>query len=264
MGAISGKRSSTTSGGSVGIGFAIPAEIADKVTKQLMSGGKVQRGYIGATIQNFTAEMAEAQGLGAQKGAIISDLVPGGPSSRAGLTPGDVVVSINGVNVRTSSELTREVAKARPGDILRLDVIREGKHRNVEIHSGIRPSEKELASNDNGAAKRGEGGAAPGTPEASSVLGLSLSPLDDAARRRLNAPAELRGVLVEGVDQGSDAGQKGLRRGDVIVQASGRPVTSAADVVAAVDAAKKAGRANVLLGVFRAGRTTFLPVKVAG
>ena len=252
------------SGGSVGIGFAIPAEIADKVTKQLMSGGKVQRGYIGATIQNFTAEMAEAQGLGAQKGAIISDLVPGGPSSRAGLTPGDVVVSINGVNVRTSSELTREVAKARPGDILRLDVIREGKHRNVEIHSGIRPSEKELASNDNGAAKRGEGGAAPGTPEASSVLGLSLSPLDDAARRRLNAPAELRGVLVEGVDQGSDAGQKGLRRGDVIVQASGRPVTSAADVVAAVDAAKKAGRANVLLGVFRAGRTTFLPVKVAG
>ena len=71
-------------------------------------------------------------------------------------------------------------------------------------------------------------------------------------------------MLVEGVDQGSDAGQKGLRRGDVIVQASGRPVTSAADVVAAVDAAKKAGRANVLLGVFRAGRTTFLPVKVAG
>ena len=145
------------SGGSVGIGFAIPAEVADSVTKQLISGGKIQRGYIGATIQNFTPEMAEAQGLGAQKGAIVSDLVPGGPSAKGGLIPGDVVVGINGVPVKTSSELTREVAKASPGDTLKLDVIREGKHRPVEIRSGTRPSEKELASNDNtpGGGKRG-------------------------------------------------------------------------------------------------------------
>src|SRR5258706_4255111 len=111
------------SGGSVGIGFAIPAEVADNVTKQLISGGKIQRGYIGATIQNFTPELAEAQGLGAQKGAIVSDLVPAGPSARAGLLPGDVVVAINGASVKTSTELTREVAKGRAGDVLKLDVI---------------------------------------------------------------------------------------------------------------------------------------------
>jgi serine protease Do len=93
---------------------------------------------------------------------------------------------------------------------------------------------------------------------------MALGALDEGTRRRLNAPAELHGVLVEGVEQGSDAGQKQLRRGDVIVQAGGHAVASAADVAAAVDAAKKAGRTNVLLGVFRNGRTTFLPIKVAG
>jgi serine protease Do len=251
------------SGGSVGIGFAIPAEVADSVTKQLISGGKIQRGYIGATIQNFTPEMAEAQGMGAQKGAIVSDLVPGGPSARGGLLAGDVVVSINGASIKTSTELTREVAKAKPGDTLRLDVIREGKHRPVEIRSGIRPSEKELASNDN---TPGGDRSNPVTPPAQhpSVLGMSLGPLDEATRRRLNAPADLKGVLVESVEQTSDAGQKGLRRGDVIVQAGGRPAASAADVAAAVDGAKKAGRAGVLIGVVRQGRTIFLPLKVSG
>ena len=251
------------SGGSVGIGFAIPAEVADKVTKQLISGGKIQRGYIGATIQNFTPDMAEAQGLGAQKGAIVSDLVPGGPSQRAGLMPGDVVVAINGVSVKSSSELTREVAKGRAGDSLRLDVIREGKHRTVEVRSGIRPSERDLASNDNtpGGPQRTPGD--PTTPHPS-VLGMALGPLDEATRRRLNAPETLHGVLVESVDQTSDAGQKGLRRGDVIVQAGGKPVTSAADVAAAVDSARKAGRTGILMGIFRQGRTTFLPLKVTG
>jgi serine protease Do len=253
------------SGGSVGIGFAIPAEVADNVTKQLIAGGKIQRGYIGATIQNFTPDMAEAQGLGSQKGAIVSDLVPGGPSSRAGLQPGDVILSINGVPIKTSTELTREVAKAKPGDSLKLDVIREGKHHAIEIRSGIRPSEKDLASNDN--TPGGPDRANPATPPAAphpSVLGMALGPLDEATRRRLNAPPELKGVVVESIDPQSDAGQKGLHRGDVIVQAGGRPVSSAAEVASAVDGAKKAGHTGVLMGIFRQGRTTFLALKAAG
>jgi serine protease Do len=253
------------SGGSVGIGFAIPAEVADSVTKQLISGGKIQRGYIGATIQNFTTDMAEAQGLGAQKGAIVSDTVPGGPSARGGLQSGDVIVSVNGVAVKTNTELTREVAKAKPGDTLRLDVIREGKHHTIEIRSGIRPSEKDLASNDNspGGLDRSNPTKPPVAP-APTVLGMALGPLDETTRRRINGPPELKGVVVETIDQNSDAGQKGLHRGDVIVQANGHPVTTAADVTAAVDAAKKAGRTSVLLGIFRQGRTTFLPIKIAG
>jgi serine protease Do len=173
-------------------------------------------------------------------------------------------VGINGVSVKTSTELTREVAKARPGDTLKMDVIREGRHREVDVRSGIRPSEKELASNDNTPKVPGQGG--PQTPpqKAPEVLGMALTNLDDAARRRLNLPTDLHGVVVEGIDRSSDAGQKGLQRGDVIVQAGGKPVNNASDVASAVDVAKKAGRANVLVGVFRNGRTTFLPLKAAG
>ncbi|MBL8771494.1 MAG: trypsin-like peptidase domain-containing protein [Phenylobacterium sp.] len=252
------------SGGSVGIGFAIPSEVAEAVTKQLISGGKIERGYIGATIQNFTAEMAEAQGLGDQKGAIVSDISPGGPSQRAGVQIGDVVIAVNGNTVKSSSDLTRQVARVRAGDILRLDVIRDGKRRTVEIRSGVRPSERELAANDN--LGRGGGATPPGaspSPRAP-VLGMSLGPIDEGARNRLNLPADVRGALVENVDQASDAGAKGLRRGDVITLANGRIIAGATDLAAVVDAAKKAGRTSVVVGVYRNGRTAFLPIKVAG
>ncbi len=254
------------SGGSVGIGFAIPAEIADSITKQLIGGGKIERGYIGATIQNFTTEMAEAAGLGQQKGAIVADLSPGGPSARAGLQVGDIVMSVNGQQVRTSAELTRQVARARAGDVLKLDVVRDGRHRNVEIRSGVRPSERELAANDNNARPGGGSQGAPGAtpPSAPPVLGLSLGALDEQSRSRLNLPAEVRGAVVNSVDQDSDAGQKGLRRGDVITRAGNQAVNGPADVSAVVEAAKKRGQVAVLVGVYRAGRTNFLPLKISG
>jgi serine protease Do len=253
------------SGGSVGIGFAIPSEVAETVTKQLISGGKIERGYIGATIQNFTSEMAEAQGLGDQKGAIVSDITQGGPSQRAGVQVGDVVIAVNGVAVKSSSDLTRQVARVRAGEMLHLDVIRDGKRRTVDIRSGTRPSERELAANDN-TGRGGGGGGVPGAAPApkAPVLGMSLSPLDEGARNRLNLPAEVRGALVENVDQTSDAGTKGLRRGDVITLANGRPIAGATEFAAVVDAAKKAGRTSVVVGVYRAGRTAFLPIKVSG
>jgi serine protease Do len=253
------------SGGSVGIGFAIPSEVAETVTKQLISGGKIERGYIGATIQNFTAEMAEAQGLENQKGAIVADISAGGPSARAGVQVGDVVVAVNGVTVKSSSDLTRQVARVRAGENLRLDVIRDGKKRTVDVRSGVRPSEKELAANDNTGGGPGARPGAPGAPAARApVLGMSLSPLDEPARNRLNLPAEVRGALVDNVDQTSDAGTKGLRRGDVITLVNGRAVVAPTDFAAIVDAAKKAGRTSVLIGVYRNGRTAFLPIKVSG
>ena len=253
------------SGGSVGIGFAIPSEVAETVTKQLISGGKIERGYIGATIQNFTSEMAEAQGLENQKGAIVADISPGGPSQRAGVQVGDVVTGVNGVAVKSSSDLTRQVARVRAGETLRLDIIRDGRRQTVNVRSGVRPSERELASNDNNANPGGRP-ATPGAPPSTRapVLGMSLSPLDEPARNRLNLPADVRGALVDGVDQSSDAGTKGLRRGDVITLANGRAVAQPTDLAAIVDAAKKAGRASVLVGVYRNGRTAFLPIKVSG
>jgi serine protease Do len=250
------------SGGSVGIGFAIPAEVADQVTKQLIAGGKISRGYIGATIQNFSAEMAEAQGMPDQRGAIIADLTPGGPSQRAGLQAGDVVTSINGKPIKTSSGLTREVAGSRPGDNLRLEVLRDGKRRFVDIRAGTRPSEKELAANDNGRGGPGGGSTGPDA-QAPAVLGMKLSPLTPEFRRQLNLPADFKGAAVLSVEANSDAGSKGLRRGDVIVKVGDRLVATAADAAASVEAAKKANRTSVLVSVYRGGRTLFLPLKIS-
>ena len=253
----------STTGGSVGIGFAIPAATADTITKQLIASGSVTRGYIGATIQNYTREMAEAQGLGDQRGAIVSDTVPGGPSARAGLQPGDVVISVNGVAVRTSSELTREVAKASAGDTLRLEIIRGDARRTIQVRSGVRPNERELAANDNSGGSATPRGQNPAQPAAPEVLGMTLAPIDDAARRSFGLAAEVRGVVVTALASGSDAARKGLRRGDVIARVNSRAVTAAGDVVAEVEAARKAGRPSVLVGVSRDGRTLFLPLDIA-
>jgi serine protease Do len=253
------------SGGSVGIGFAIPADVADTITKQLIGGGKITRGYLGATIQNFTTEMAEAQGM-SQKGAIVSDLTPGGPAERAGLRPGDVVVSVNGQPVTTSTEMTRKVGQARAGDNLRLEVYRDGKRQLIDVRSGTRPSEKELAAS----VGDGDNDNAPVNPDGPAVqrpvvIGMGLAPLDDGLRRRYSIPATVRGVVITSVRTDSDAGEKGLRAGDVITSAANRPVTTASEVAAAVDAAKRAGRPSILLGVSRGGqRTLYIPIKITG
>ncbi|MBI1685814.1 Do family serine endopeptidase [Caulobacter hibisci] len=249
-------------GGSVGIGFAIPADVAEATAKQLINGGKVVRGYIGAQIQPFTSEMAEAQGLADVKGAIVADLVPGGPAQRGGLMPEDVVTSVNGVAIKSGSELTREVAKARPGEVIKLAVLRGGKPRTVEIRSGVRPTEKELADNDN---EDGNDPAAPAKPVApkAEALGMSLSPLDDAARKANGVDPTVKGLLIDGVKAASDAGEKGLRKGDVVTSVNGEPVTTVAEVNAAVEAAKKLQRPSVNLRIVRAGRPTIVPLKIA-
>ncbi len=254
------------SGGSVGIGFDIPAEVASSVTKQLMTGNKIRRGYIGATIQNLNDEMADSWGLGGRKGAVVADLVPGGPAQKAGVQPGDVVVAVNGHPVASPNEMTREVAKVPAGDVARLDLFRSGKERTVEIHTGLRPSEAQLALNGAAPVPDSKDGAAPGARTAPNapILGMSLSPLSPLARQQYSVAETVHGVVVESVRGSSDAGEKGLKSGDVIVRAGDREVASAADVSAAVGEWKKAGRSSIPLAISRAGRTLFVPIKIAG
>ncbi|HLZ84541.1 MAG TPA: trypsin-like peptidase domain-containing protein [Caulobacteraceae bacterium] len=253
------------SGGSVGIGFDIPADVAENVTQQLMQGHKIARGYIGAQIQDLSDEMAGAWGLTGRKGAVVASLVPGGPAARAGAQPGDVVVAVNGHPVAGASELTREVAKVHAGDSMHLDVYRNGKPRTLDILAGLRPSEEQLAKNGG---PEGDEGAdvAPGAPPTaqSRVLGMSLTPIDPESRQQYNIGSAVRGVLVQGVKSTSDAGDKGLRRGDVIVRAGDREVASANDVAAAVGDWKKAGRTSIPLEVTRGGVSLFVPIKIEG
>ncbi len=137
------------SGGSVGIGFAVPADQAAAVARQLMSGKVIRRGYIGASVGSVTPGLAEAEGLeGVKTGALVAGLTRGGPAERGGLKTGDVVIAVDGHKVETSGEMTRAVGKAKPGQIVRLTVIRDGRRRTVIVRTGTRPSERELAERE--------------------------------------------------------------------------------------------------------------------
>ncbi|PHY22930.1 Do family serine endopeptidase [Caulobacter sp. BP25] len=251
------------SGGSVGIGFAIPAEIAEATAKQLISSGKVVRGYIGVSIQDFSVEAAEAMGLKDVKGAIVADVVAGGPAAKAGLLPDDILVGVNGVKVADRSELTREVSKARPGEIIKMSILRDGKPRVIDVRSGTRPSEDSLAANDDDQ----DGGAAPSPDKPANqrveALGLTLGPIDAAARQTYKIDSEIKGLLVTSVKGDSDAGEKGLAKGDVIANINGAPVATVADVNKAIAAAKSAGRTSVLIKLIRQNRPGFIPLKIA-
>ena len=235
------------SGGSVGIGFDIPADVAASVTRQLIANGKVTRGYIGATVQDITPEIAESLGIAARKGALVADTTPGGPSQAAGLQSGDIILKVDGHDVTSASDLTRQVGLARAGDTLRLEVRRDGKTRELALRAGVRPSESELAANGSGGLGGDDEGAGAGT----GLLGLRVAP-----------DAQGRGVRIAGVRGDSDAAQKGLRAGDVIVRAGQSPTHSATELAQAVNAAKASGHKQVLLMVARGGQHIFVPVEV--
>ena len=233
------------SGGSVGIGFDIPADVAAQVSRQLIASGKVTRGYIGASIQNVTPEMSESLGLTGSKGALVAELTPGGPAAQAGLQPGDLVLKINGHEVASSADLTRQVGQVQVGQEIKLQVRRGGALRDVAFKSGERPSEQMLKAS----LPRGEG-ANEADRLQPGALGLRVSP---------NAKG---GLTVQGVASNSDAKDKGLQQGDVILRAGERATNTADDLTSAVADARKAGRKAVLLLIARGGQHTFVTIKV--
>ncbi len=248
------------SGGSVGIGFAIPANIADTITKQLISGGKITRGYLGATIQPVTQEIADSLGLTDKKGALVAELVPGGPAEKAGVMAGDVVLKVNGHTVKDSTDLTRQVAASHTGDMLDLSILRAGQPKTIMVKSGVRPSEADLARQQSQGPDQAPS-PKDGPDAKPDALGLAIGPLDETARRRYSLPAEVHGAVVEGVIGTSDAGKKGLKRGDVLVRAGDRAIDGPQDLAAAIDAAKKAGRTSILVFIYRDGRQQGVPLK---
>ena len=251
------------SGGSVGIGFAIPADIADRITKQLIAGGKITRGYLGVTVQSVSPELAESLGLKATKGALVGDVVPGGPAAKGGVQQGDVITGVNGQAVASNSELTRQVALAKVGETIKLKALRNGKPITLEVKSGVRPSESQLSLNDTTGDDESGGGDA-GKPDAARppVLGLSLAPLTPGLRARFALPEAIKGAVVTGVKDDADAAKKGLHAGDVIIRAGDRAVSKPEDVSAAVADWKKQGLSSIFLMVERDGRAVGVPVKM--
>lgn len=235
----------STTGGSVGVGFAIPASIAKEVTDSLMRGESIKRGYLGAQIGTLSDEMRESLGLPDDlEAAYINEVTPDAPAERAGLRNGDIVTSLNGEKIETSTELTRLVGAARPGSILRLEILREGSRQIVEVRSGTRPADINASVRQTAP----EAEAPPRAGVAGEVVeGLTVEPLTAAARSRYDLAPRIEGLVINAVAPNSRAARLGFEPGMVIMQANSRPVRAVADLRGAVAAVRQAGRSGILL-----------------
>jgi serine protease Do len=254
-------------GASVGIGLAIPAELAKPVIDSLMRGQRPQRGYLGVGLQPLTEDIAASLGLPKDSGEIVRSIVANGPAARGGLQQGDVIVRVGRQPVTPDQTVSYLIANTPVGSRVPLEVIRSGRRQTVTVQVGQRPTEQELARIGGGGDPATPGGSSSGTPAVAPqrALGLSLATLTPELARAANLPATAHGVIVTGVDANSDAADEGLQRGDLIVSVNNQLVTTPAQVIAAVDAARRAGRSSVLLLIKRGtSPEAFVGVDISG
>jgi serine protease Do len=252
------------SGGSVGIGFAIPAETAKPIVEKLIAGEEILRGYLGVRIQPMNEDLAEALGLPANRGEFIQSVQPGEPAEQAGLLPGDVVVRVDGKEVTRDQTLSFLVANIAPGRRINVEVIRDGERRTIPVTVGRRPSEEELAAQlvdpESGVPQR-PGEESQGTLPQS--LGLQAVPLTPQIAAQLGVGSDTRGLVVTDIDPNSDAASKSITPGTIVLSANGRTVGSVADLERVIADAKAAGREAVLLRVRpRNGQPVSIPVRI--
>ena len=249
------------SGTSAGIGLAIPADLARPVIEALRSGERPQRGYLGVGLQPVEDDIASALGLPKDRGEIVRSVEPGDPAAKAGIQQGDVIVAVNGREVNPDDTVSYMIANSRVGSRIPLQVIRNGQRMTIPVVVGERPTDEQLAQRAGGDSEGATTPSGPAAP-AGQTLGLSLQPMTPQIARALNISADVRGLVVTSIDPNSDAASK-LQRGDVIMSVNRQPVTSAAEVAAAVAAAKRAGRSSVLLLVKRGSATEgFIGVRI--
>ncbi len=245
-------------GGSIGIGFAIPASTIKDVVVQLEAHGHVARGWLGVQIQSLTPEMAASLGISEPKGAIVAAVVPESPAARAGFRQGDVIVAINGNEVADSHELTRRVAGLVAGKTASFAIVREGARRTVDVMIAAK-KDTQLASAD----EDQQNPTLAGTPVSGKAIGLGLVAVTPDVRRAYNLDDNVQGVLITKVDPESDAADKGIQPGDIVVSVSNKVVRTPQDIERSVAAAHSAGHKSVLLLVSTEGTSHFVAVDIA-
>jgi serine protease Do len=236
------------SGGSIGIGFAIPSDMINNVTEQLEAHGHVTRGYIGVEAQELKGATAAALHVKDDAGALLAGVLSDGPAHSAGLQPGDVIQSVNGQAIRNPRELALDVASLKPGSDAHLSVLRDGQTKEFTLTVGTLPSERTANNEMNGGQAHGE------------QLGLALAPLSPQMRDQLNVPGDTTGVVVQQVKPGSPADKAGLQAGDVIVGVGTQKVTSVAEAARAIHTAISGKDHAVALRVMRDGQAVFVGV----
>ncbi|MGH6937631.1 DegQ family serine endoprotease [Hypericibacter sp.] len=246
----------TPNGGSVGIGFAIPSNLAKPVIAELKEHGKVERGWLGVRIQEVTPELAQAMGLDEPKGALVAAVDSKGPANGK-LQAGDVVLSFNGQAIDKMRDLPRLVAAAAADSTAKVEVLRNHEHQTVDVTIGHLPTEARVAAADAPADAK----TAPGAAE--KLLGLRLVALDHDARAQFEIPDSVDGALIADVDQDGKAAEQGLRPGDVIERVADSSIKNPADVDRLVEQARKDQKKSVLMLISRQGDDLFLALDLS-
>ena len=233
------------SGGSIGLGFSIPANQAKLVINQLKEFGKPRRGYIGVKIQQVTQDIADSVGLKEPMGAMIAAVDDNGPASKAKLQGGDVVLKFNGTDIKEMRNLPRTVSETEIGKTVPVVVWRDGKEKSFDIVVGELPEDAKLAANDTKLPDSKK--STDSKPVDVAGLGLKIAPVNDETRGKFQLPSGQKGVVIVEVAPKSSGAEKGLKPGDVIVEVQQEEVTAPSGVVDRVERFRKAGRKSVLL-----------------
>lgn len=249
-------------GGNVGIGFAIPAQTANTIVQQILRNGRVTRGWIGVSIQGLDDDLARSLGLEDTRGALVGSVVADGPAARGGLQQGDVILSLNGNRIEDNRDLTQRIGATGVGDTARVEILRGGQRRTLNVRLGERPSEQQLAADNSTPSAPTPDVGPQGAGVAQSSLGVSVRPLTQADRTRFELGANAGGLVITSVLPSSDAASKFIQPGDVILQAGGRAVRTPQELATAADAARRANRPLLLQIDGQAGRR-FVAVDVA-
>ena len=231
------------SGGSVGIGFAIPSGTVEHVVSELEHGGTVERGYLGVKIQAVGPDMAQALGLKTATGAIVDQTMPGTPAASSGLQAGDVITKVNGQEIKDAGDLTRTIGLMSPGDKVDLTVDRNGAEQTIDVTLASQKPETTASETTP-------------TPPVGPELGLQLAPARDVDG------AGQRGVAIVGVDPSGAAAEKGLSTGDVILDVAGKPVSNLDDVKSGIASARHDGKSAVLMRIQTANGDRFVAFSI--
>ena len=230
------------SGGSIGIGFAVPSNSAMQVIAQLKDFGETRRGWLGVHVQNVTKEIAESLGLKEPTGALVAQVSPDSPAATAGIQPSDVILKFDGEPVETMRGLPRAVASTPIGKSVVVDLLRKGETLSVNVTVGRLPEAEDVEEPEPSNKEGQEEG-----PDHESLLGLSIAPLTAELREQYGIGKTVEGAVITEVDPSSPAAQKDVKPGDVIVEVTQVKVRDPQEVVARVEAIKKSGRKSVLL-----------------
>ncbi|MGQ9365158.1 DegQ family serine endoprotease [Azospirillum sp. ST 5-10] len=245
-------------GGSVGIGFAVPSSVARPIVEQLKENGEVRRGWLGVRVQSISPDIAESLGVEAESGALVTNVDPRGPAAAAGLAQGDIVTAFGDTTIGNMRDLPRAVAKTPIGNTVAVQVLRNGERRTLEVTIGELRPEDIMAT-------AGSSDPQPLRPQGSQeVLGLRLAPMTPDLRDTFAIAPEVDGVVVTEVAPDSPAAERGIEAGDVIVEAGQERVIRPEDVRAHVDEARAGDQRTVLVQVNRGGEAHFVPLPVDG